>query len=263
MTVGLSARSAAAATMTVLLAACANDVMTTRPPDLAAGGSAGASSAGAAAMAGAIVAGGAGSPAGLGGTSGGVSGAATGGEPGAGTAGSNGGMGQGGTSGSAGSAGSSGSGGSAGSSGGGTGGTGGNDAEGEILSISKNANSDSEETDNGNLIANGNDGSVGTRWCAADGGLGHWWTVDLAQSYTLTQIQIVWEQAVAYQYLIERSDDASVWSPLIDNTASTDTTQLQTLPIDGAPGARHVRITVTGLPAGSWASFFEFRVYGY
>jgi hypothetical protein len=38
----------------------------------------------------------------------------------------------------------------------------------------------------------------------------------------------------------------------------------QTYPLSSAPGARYVRITTTTLPdTNTWASFFEFQVYGH
>ncbi|HVJ16158.1 MAG TPA: discoidin domain-containing protein, partial [Polyangiaceae bacterium] len=114
-----------------------------------------------------------------------------------------------------------------------------------------------------NTVDMGNDGQTGTRWCAANDGLGHWWSVDLGQSYTLTEIEIMWEKTGPYKYLIEGSANGTAWSTLADETASTDTAQNQTLPLAGGPSARHVRISVIGLPEGSWASFFEFSVSGY
>ncbi len=246
--------------LVVLLAACANEVMTTRPPDLDAGGNAGAGSAGTAGVGGStITAGSSSSSAGSASASGGSAAGGSGAEPGAGTAGSGGTL-EGGTGGNAGTAGSVASAGTAGSAG--NAGSGGGAPVVEQISMGKASTTDSEEAAKGNTVDMGNDGQDDTRWCANDSALGHWWAVDLGQSYTLTQIQVLWEKAVAYQYLIEVSDDGSSWSSLADRTDSTSTSQLQAVPI-ADEAARHVRITVTGLPEGSWASFFEFRVYGY
>jgi len=253
----------------VTLAGCANDVSTTRGPDLGAGSDAGASAGGSAGSAGASAGAGTGGaatlPGSAGGGAGGAGGMLAGGSAGSADAGNGGSAGGGGggagSGGSAGSSGSAGSGGSAGNAG--SAGSAGGGGDADILSIGKVSTTDSEETDKSNTVEKGNDGQDATRWCAADSGLDHWWAIDLAQSHSLSRIEILWEKAVAYQYLIESSQDGISWSTLVDKTASNDTAQLHTLPLATAPEARHLRITVTGLPEGSWASFFEFTVYGY
>jgi hypothetical protein len=124
-----------------------------------------------------------------------------------------------------------------------------------------------------------NDGdSTTTRWVAADGSLNHWWQLDLGQSHALSRIEIVWEypaQAAGqvYGYTVGVSDSAcptdfSTTPPVvIDNTANTETTQLQVAQFPANTMGQCVRITVTGLPPvvnqmASWASFWEARVYG-
>jgi hypothetical protein len=132
------------------------------------------------------------------------------------------------------------------------------------LSLSKTATADSEETTKGNLAALGNDGSLSTRWCAADGLTGHHWTVDLGSSHTLTKLAVTWEKAAVYKFKVEGSLDASVWATVLDQTQSMNSAQTQSYPLGAAPNARYVRVTVTGLATSTtWASFFEFVVSGY
>jgi F5/8 type C domain len=207
-----------------------------------------------------------GSAAGQSGSSAGGNGAGSGGVSaggvGAGGVGAGGGGGKGGSGGSGGSA--AGSGGSAGMSASGAGGGGGGGAVEQVLSLNKTAIADSEQTTQANLAINGNDASATTRWCAANGALGHYWQVDLGASYTVTKVSIVWEKAAAYQYKVEGSLNGSAWSLLVDQTATTDTTQTR-LDVLGTPTqARYVKVTVTGLPAtGAWASFFDLTVSGH
>ncbi len=73
--------------------------------------------------------------------------------------------------------------------------------------------------------------------------------------------QVMWEfSGKAYQYKIETSNDDINWTLQVDKTANTSTDQIQSdLFYDNA---RYVRITVTGLASGAWASFYDFKVFG-
>jgi hypothetical protein len=100
-----------------------------------------------------------------------------------------------------------------------------------------------------------------TRWCANDANTGNWWMVDLGASYDLTGTQVTWENpGVVYQYEIETSANATAWTTAVDKTAGTNTSQTQKYNFT-ANGVRYVRITITGLPAGKWASFYDFEVF--
>jgi hypothetical protein len=113
-----------------------------------------------------------------------------------------------------------------------------------------------------NPVTNGNDGSTTTRFCAADGMTGNWWRVDLGAVHVLERVEVHWEFARQYGYLIELSSDDLSYSTASDSTTTTSSSQMQSVSISGS--ARYVRITVTRLPASppTWMSFFELRVYG-
>lgn len=131
-----------------------------------------------------------------------------------------------------------------------------------LLSRGKTASADSNEA--GHPAGDGNDLSLTTRWCAANGATGHNWRVDLGELRTLSQLQITWEKAVNYRFKVEGSEDGSVWKLVLDRTTTTSTAAMQTHPLSGAPQARWVRITVTTLPdPNTWASFFDFSVFGH
>jgi hypothetical protein len=180
----------------------------------------------------------------------------TGGGGSAGAAGGS--AGSGGTAGTTGTAGSNGNAGQAGSGGG----AGGPPVVDTLLSQGKTSSANSEQI--GNLAPAGNDGTTTSRWCAADSGFGYHWQVDLGQSYTLAKIHILWEKSALYQYKVEGSIDNAAWVTLLDETKTTNTSADQTYSIAGGPSDRWVRITVTNLPnTTTWASFFEFQVYGH
>jgi putative heme-binding domain-containing protein len=106
------------------------------------------------------------------------------------------------------------------------------------------------------------DGNPATRWCADGPSSPQWWQVDLGKPEGLTGIRILWEQdGVAYQYKVEGSEDGKSWTMLSDQTRSDARDQDRTHDVL-ARGVRYVRVTVTGLKDGAWASFFEVQVYG-
>jgi hypothetical protein len=87
------------------------------------------------------------------------------------------------------------------------------------------------------------------------------WKVDLGSTYSITGSEVTWEKsATNYQYKVEVSTDNANWTLAADKTVNTSADQTQS---DGfSAAARYVRITVTGLAANSWASFYEFKVFG-
>ncbi|WP_030324822.1 alpha-L-fucosidase [Streptomyces sp. NRRL B-3229] len=128
------------------------------------------------------------------------------------------------------------------------------------IAAGRTVTADSEEASKGNTAAKAVDGSTSTRWCANDGGTGHWLKVDLGSTRSLTGARIAWELDKAnYRYRIEGSTDNSAWTVLVDNTTTTSTSQVQTAAFQAQ--ARYVRVTVTGLPTSVWASIRSLEVY--
>ncbi|WP_234384576.1 alpha-L-fucosidase [Streptomyces sp. MMG1121] len=128
------------------------------------------------------------------------------------------------------------------------------------IAAGRTATADSEESSKGNTAARAVDGSTSTRWCANDGGTGHWLKVDLGSPRSLTGTRIAWElDGANYRYSIEGSVDNRRWNTLADDTATTSTSQVQVAFFRSR--ARYVRVTVTGLPSGAWASIRTFEVY--
>lgn len=128
------------------------------------------------------------------------------------------------------------------------------------LALGKTVSTDGAQA--ANPAANAVDGSTSTRWCATNGNTGHWLTVDLGSSRNLTGSEVMWEFARNYKYKVEVSNDNTNWTLVADKTTSTSTAQTQADAFTAS--ARYVRITVTGLTTSpaTWASFFEFRVFG-
>ncbi|MGQ4388492.1 alpha-L-fucosidase [Streptomyces sp. SAS_270] len=128
------------------------------------------------------------------------------------------------------------------------------------IAVGKTVTASSEETSKGNTAAKAVDGSTTTRWCANNGNTGQWLKVDLGSEKSLTGTRIAWESAATnYRYRVEGSTDNANWTTLADLTATTGTSQVQ-LSVFRAQ-ARYVRVTVTGLPSGAWASIRNLEVY--
>ena len=95
-------------------------------------------------------------------------------------------------------------------------------------------------------------------------GLVNFWKTseDDVFSYNLTGSEVMWEfSGRVYDYRVEVSTNGSTWTTMVDKTDNSSTAQTQNDPFIAT--ARYVRITVTGLPSSTWASFYEFRVFGW
>jgi len=129
------------------------------------------------------------------------------------------------------------------------------------VALNKPATASSEESDE-HAASKANDGNDNTRWCADSGDTPQWWQVDLQTPTDLTGAEIRWEMdGKNYQYVIEGSTDATNWQTLSDQSNATSKSQTQTLNFK-AGGIRYVRIRITGLSDGSWASIFEVKIFG-
>ncbi|WP_328432669.1 MULTISPECIES: alpha-L-fucosidase [unclassified Streptomyces] len=128
------------------------------------------------------------------------------------------------------------------------------------IAAGRTATASSEETSKGNTAAKAVDGSTTTRWSANNGNTGNWLKVDLGSEKSLTGTRIAWESPdTNYRYRIDGSTDNSTWTTLADLTATTGTRQVQVSVFRAQ--ARYVRVTVTGLPSGVWASIRNLEVY--
>jgi DNA-directed RNA polymerase subunit RPC12/RpoP len=112
----------------------------------------------------------------------------------------------------------------------------------------------------GHPVQAGNDGDSTTRWCAANGNILQWWEVDLGAMAVITNTQVLWEHTSIYQYKVEVSPNNTNWTMAANRT--TNFTLAQACFDNFSATGRYVRITFTGLQPGSWASFYEFQVFG-
>ncbi|HVO75982.1 MAG TPA: glycoside hydrolase family 2 TIM barrel-domain containing protein [Ignavibacteriaceae bacterium] len=136
-------------------------------------------------------------------------------------------------------------------------------SSGMVVNIAKNksASTDSEESSKGNTADKGNDGINSTRWCANNGNNNHWWKVDLGALYDIVGTEVMWEfDGQRYGYIISISSDNLSWKTVVNKSNNSNFNQVQQdLFTEGS--VRYVRITITQLSSGNWASFWEFRVF--
>lgn len=127
------------------------------------------------------------------------------------------------------------------------------------IALGKTATASS--TQSNYVASNAVDGATTTRWCAANGNLNHWWMVDLGSAQAITGTEVMFEfSGRIYGYKIETSTDNSTWTLRVDKSNNQSTAQTQTDNFTAT--ARYVRITFTSLQASTWASMYEFRVFG-
>ncbi|MFD1630402.1 discoidin domain-containing protein [Pseudopedobacter beijingensis] len=104
------------------------------------------------------------------------------------------------------------------------------------------------------------DGNPGSRWESIHNVDPQWIYVDLGATYNISQVKILWEGAMAEDYVIEVSNDTETWgTPIVtatgNNTPENDWTGL-------TAAGRYVRVYGTKrlLPYGY--SIYELEVYG-
>jgi hypothetical protein len=127
--------------------------------------------------------------------------------------------------------------------------------------LSQGKTASASTSQHANPASSANDGSLSTRWSAANGNYPQWWKVDLGASHSLTNAAINWYLSSSryYQYKIETSPDDATYTTAVDKTGNTtvgDTSD------NFNATARYVRVTVTFGSSSGWASFWECKVYG-
>ncbi len=113
----------------------------------------------------------------------------------------------------------------------------------------------SQEHAKGNVVEHLLDGDTNTRWCASNGSLPQWVSVKFDEKRTIKQVTITWEFDGVYQYKIEGSDDGRKWKLLADRTDNSKAAKTTTDELNAE--VRFVRITITRVPVGNWASVRE------
>ncbi len=112
------------------------------------------------------------------------------------------------------------------------------------------------------LPTSANDGDPNSRWCASDASAPQWWQVDLGKPEDLTGCRLLWEfDGDDYRYKVEGSGDGKTWRTLVDESNATDRSQERSHKFEGS-GIRYVRLSVSGLEKGHWASLFDIEVFG-
>lgn len=105
------------------------------------------------------------------------------------------------------------------------------------------------------------DGDLQTRWCASSIALPQWWRVDLTAPRSITGLEIRWEQERSgYGYIVEGSADGATWFQISDQRKNS-TRGLHRLSFP-AVTVRHLRLAISHLPQGRWASICEIKAIG-
>ena len=125
------------------------------------------------------------------------------------------------------------------------------------ISGKKSASATTEQE--GNLIANGNDNNMKTRWCAGSDNNKEAWTVDLGSTQPIKSCVIYWErQASNYSYSVEVSKDGSDWTVAAESKfKGKNNRAIHTFDTN----ARYLKVNIKDLNDNAWASFYECQVF--
>jgi len=111
----------------------------------------------------------------------------------------------------------------------------------------------SEET--GNTPAKAFDDSMDSRWCASSDAVDEWLQLSFDKPKNVGSVEVNWEfPEEEYGYTIEGSADGKDWKEL----AKLKDTGAKTTKVSGTFSA--LRVKVTSLPEGKWASITEVRL---
>lgn len=128
------------------------------------------------------------------------------------------------------------------------------------LAILPGAKASSQELARSNLAGSADDGQPDTRWCAADGSVPQSWQVDLGLPLDIRTVRVLFERDIAsYQYVISGSLDGVTWTPLVTKADFSGVGPEAVHAISGV--MRFLKIDITALQDGAWASIAEFAVY--
>ncbi len=121
---------------------------------------------------------------------------------------------------------------------------------------------DASSVEGSNSPALAFDGSEETRWCASNGDVPQWLEADLGKVRHVQGIGITWEKpsGTLYQYRVQgrRDRNAGQWITLADASAAPGAGNG---PITVRPAdVRYVRVLVTGISNGNWASIRELQI---
>lgn len=119
------------------------------------------------------------------------------------------------------------------------------------------ATASSEEIARGNVAQNAIDQDSATRWCADGNSPRQWLRVDFPAPQSLGAAEIMWESPdLPYGFALEGSRDRTSWDLLFDGKNPLDRHRV---PLSGTYSS--IRLKVTSLPAGKWASISEIRFF--
>ena len=129
------------------------------------------------------------------------------------------------------------------------------------LALNGKTTAASEEKNKNNFAKNAVDGNLSTRWCAAGGGQGQHWQVELDGLEHIQSLRIHWEKAgTAYRYKVEASADGQAWKMLVDASENRKKAQISSHVVD-SPDTKFLKVTFLGATPNFWGSFWEFEAY--
>lgn len=122
--------------------------------------------------------------------------------------------------------------------------------------IALGANVIADSTQRGHEASHAVDGNLESRWCANNSSNGHWLQVEFDRAVNIIGSEITF--GIPAQYKIDVSPDGETWQQVIVKDTFGEQRQED---VYEANGVKYVRVTITELQSGAWASIDDFKVY--
>jgi hypothetical protein len=131
------------------------------------------------------------------------------------------------------------------------------------LAIGKVATA-SSEFPGGYSASNVTDDNTTTRWAAENGNFPQWIKVDLGSQKMVNEVEFMFKgtgtSGDCYDFTVQTSSDNVNWTTRINQSNNTNTAQTQRYGLGVT--ARYFRSTFSDAPGTSYASIYEFRLFG-
>lgn len=104
------------------------------------------------------------------------------------------------------------------------------------------------------------DNDISTYWCASNGNYPQMLTVDLEESFYVTNIQQIFKDYDRWRFRIEASNDKIQWTVITNRSSAENGCEFN---VNVGNSYRYFRLIVLSSASGFWANSCEFRVFGY
>lgn len=133
-----------------------------------------------------------------------------------------------------------------------------------LENIAKNGNAEASSFSGDSTADKAVDGDLSTWWCAENGNIPQWVSVDLKETKAFNNIKLyMYGGTASVSYTIEGSDDKTNWTPVytgVEETPEGPAGSSGLLDVSAEGSYRYLKITFTEID-GNWPTLVEMEVY--